>query len=37
MAFDFQMFHEIAPTLKGADLSKAMETALLQQNYLLNI
>ncbi len=32
MAFDFQMFHEIAPTLKGADLSKAMETALLQQN-----
>lgn len=32
MAFDFAMFHEIAPTLKGADLSKAMETALLQQN-----
>lgn len=32
MAFDFTMFHEIAPTLKGADLSKAMETALLQQN-----
>lgn len=30
MAFDFTMFHEIAPTLKGADLSKAMETALLQ-------
>lgn len=32
MAFDFAMFHEIAPTLKGADLSKAMETSLLQQN-----
>lgn len=32
MAFDFTMFHEIAPTLKGSDLSKAMETALLQQN-----
>lgn len=32
MAFDFAMFHEIAPTLKGSDLSKAMETALLQQN-----
>ena len=32
MAFDFAMFHEIAPSLKGSDLSKAMETALLQQN-----
>lgn len=32
MAFDFPMFHEIAPKLKGSDLSKAMETALLQQN-----
>ena len=32
MAFDFAMFHEIAPKLKGSDLSKAMETALLQQN-----
>ena len=32
MAFDFPMFHEIAPTLKGSDLSKAMETALLKQN-----
>lgn len=32
MSFDFAMFHEIAPTLKGSDLSKAMETALLQQN-----
>lgn len=32
MSFDFAMFHEIAPALKGSDLSKAMETALLQQN-----
>lgn len=32
MAFDFPMFHEIAPKLKGSDLSKAMETALLKQN-----
>lgn len=32
MAFDFEMFHNIAPSLKGADLSKAMETALLKQN-----
>ncbi len=32
MAFDFAMFHEIAPTLKGSDLSKSMETALLRQN-----
>lgn len=32
MAFDFAMFHEIAPTLKGSDLSKAMEMALLKQN-----
>lgn len=32
MAFDFRMFHEIAPTLKGSDISKAMETALLRQN-----
>lgn len=32
MAFDFAMFHEIAPKLKGSDLSKAMETALLKQN-----
>ena len=32
MAFDFPMFHEIAPTLKGSDLSKAMETELLKQN-----
>lgn len=26
------MFHELAPNLKGSDLSKAMETALLKQN-----
>lgn len=32
MAFDFTMFHEIAPTLKGSDISKSMETALLRQN-----
>lgn len=32
MAFDFAMFHEIAPTLKGSDISKSMETALLKQN-----
>lgn len=32
MAFDFGMFHEIAPTLKGSDMSKSMETALLKQN-----
>lgn len=32
MAFDFAMFHEIAPTLQGSDLSKAMEMALLRQN-----
>lgn len=32
MAFDFRMFHEIAPTLKGSDISKAMETALLTAN-----
>ena len=32
MAFDFAMFHEIAPSLNGSDLSKAMEIALLKQN-----
>ncbi|MCD8183682.1 MAG: glycosyltransferase family 2 protein [Bacteroides sp.] len=32
MAFDFEMFHEVAPTLKGSDISKAMETVLLMQN-----
>lgn len=32
VAFDFVMFHEIAPTLKGSDFSKSMEIALLEQN-----
>lgn len=32
MAFDFEMFHGLAPKLKGSDISKAMETALLQEN-----
>lgn len=32
MAFDFQMFHGIAPTLSGSDLTKSIETALLKQN-----
>jgi hypothetical protein len=32
MSFDFSMFHKIAPTLKGFDLSKAMEVALLREN-----
>ena len=32
MAFDFEMFHKIAPTLKGSDMSKAVETALLKEN-----
>jgi cellulose synthase/poly-beta-1,6-N-acetylglucosamine synthase-like glycosyltransferase len=32
MAFDFAMFHKLAPTLKGSDMSKAMETALLKEN-----
>ena len=32
MAFDFAMFHERAPKLKGSDISKAMETVLLEQN-----
>ncbi|AVM52045.1 cellulose synthase/poly-beta-1,6-N-acetylglucosamine synthase-like glycosyltransferase [Bacteroides zoogleoformans] len=32
MAFEFQMFHGIAPTLSGSDLTKSMETALLKQN-----
>ena len=31
-AFDFEMFHKIAPTLKGSDMSKAVETALLKEN-----
>lgn len=32
MTFDFAMFHELAPKLKGSDLSKAMEISLLEQN-----
>lgn len=32
MAFDFTMFHELAPTLKGSDLATTMEIALLKQN-----
>lgn len=32
MAFDFEMFHKMAPTLRGSDMSKAMETALLKEN-----
>ena len=32
MAFDFPMFHEIAPTLKGQDLATTTEVALLKQN-----
>lgn len=32
MAFDFAMFHELTPTLKGSDLATSMEVALLKQN-----
>ena len=32
MAFDFAMFHEMAPRLQGSDLSKAAEVELLKQN-----
>ncbi len=32
MAFDFAMFHRIAPTLESSDLSKAVEVALLKEN-----
>lgn len=32
MAFDFKMFHEIAPTLSGSDLATTTEVALLKQN-----
>lgn len=32
MAFDFEMFHRIAPTLQGADLAKGMEIKLLEEN-----
>lgn len=35
MGFDFSMFHEMAPTLKGGDLSKSMETALLRENIFI--
>ncbi len=35
MAFDFSMFHEMAPNLKGGDLSKSMETALLKENIFI--
>lgn len=32
MAFDFSMFHEVAPSMKGGDTSTSMEIALLNQN-----
>ena len=32
MAFEFEMFHRIAPTLEGTDLAKAMEIRLLEEN-----
>jgi len=32
MAFDFSTFHRICPTLKGQDLSKAIEAAFLKEN-----
>lgn len=32
MAFDFEMFHRIAPALKGSDLAKAVEVRLLEEN-----
>ncbi len=32
MMFDFEMFHRLAPRLKGADLTKAMELELLDEN-----
>ena len=32
MAFDFSMFHRIAPTLESSDLSKSVEAALLKEN-----
>ena len=37
MAFDFAMFHERAPKLKGSDISKAMETVLLDRTSTPNI
>lgn len=32
MAFDFEMFHRISPTLEGSDLAKAVEIKLLEEN-----
>lgn len=32
MAFDFEMFHRICPTLTGSDLAKAVEVKLLEEN-----
>lgn len=32
MAFDFEMFHRISPTLEGSDLAKAVEIKLLDEN-----
>jgi hypothetical protein len=32
IALDFSIFHKLAPTLKGGDLSKALEIALLREN-----
>lgn len=32
MAFDFEMFHRIAPKLEGSDITKAMEIRLLEEN-----
>lgn len=41
MAFDFEMFHRIAPTLQGTDLAKGMEIKLLEENiyseYILDV
>lgn len=32
MAFDFEIFHRIAPILQGTDLAKAVEIKLLEEN-----
>lgn len=32
MLFDFEMFHRIAPKLKGSDFTKSMEVELLKEN-----
>ncbi|MDR0895161.1 MAG: glycosyltransferase family 2 protein [Prevotellaceae bacterium] len=32
IALDFRIFHKLAPTLKGNDLSKTLEIALLREN-----